>query len=117
MAPPDLSGLRWGPDKVEVVKPSQICLRPLLILPTQGCIWVKVEVSVDPPELLSWLPLILLWSGWVPLWFPTIEEVETFVNLLKIFLQLTLVSAVLKSGEQQAPNHSLRSVSPPEILQ
>ena len=37
--------------RVELTKPSQICLRPLLILPTQGCILAKVEMSVDPPEL------------------------------------------------------------------
>ena len=30
---------------------SQIFLRPLLVLPIQGCILMKVEISVGPPEM------------------------------------------------------------------
>ena len=43
-----------------LAKSSQIFLRPLLILPIQGCILVKVEMSGSFPEILRWLPLTLL---------------------------------------------------------
>ena len=52
MALPNLSGLRWDLDEGGGEKPFQIFLRPLLILPIQGCILVKVEMSVDPPEMI-----------------------------------------------------------------
>ena len=74
---------------------------------------MKAEVSWSSPELLPWLSLILLWSGWVPL----LEEVETSVNSLKIVLQPAIVSSALKSSEPQAPNSSPKSVSPAEKLQ
>ena len=45
-----------------LAKSSQIFLRPLLILPIQGCILTSVEMSVDPPKISQRLPsLPVLW--------------------------------------------------------
>ena len=60
MAPPDLSGLRWGPDQGGGDKAFPDLLKALLTLPIQGCILAKVDMSVDPPEMSQWLPSLLV---------------------------------------------------------
>ena len=62
---------------------------------------MTVEVSVSTPEILQWLPPVLLEPGWIPLWIPTLEKVETSVNFLGISLQPLLISHALKSRKQQ----------------